>query len=130
VPNPEIARAVESVQASFEEALDDDLNMSPALGAIFDFVREVNRQMADQKLAYEDGRTVLDTMDRFDTVLGVLKRERETLDEHIESLIRERDQARREKNWARSDEIREELSQMGLTLEDTPGGTKWKRKVQ
>jgi cysteinyl-tRNA synthetase len=130
VPNPEITKAVERVQSRFEEALDDDLNMSPALGAIFDFVREVNREMAANKLAYEDGRNVLDTMDRFDTVLGVLKREEETVDAHIESLIRERDQARREKNWPRSDEIREALSQLGIVLEDTPDGTKWKRRVQ
>jgi cysteinyl-tRNA synthetase len=130
VPNPEITNAVERVQARFEEALDDDLNMSPALAAVFDFVREVNREMAAQKLAYEDGRNVLDTMDRFDTVLGVLKREEESLDAHIETLIRERDQARREKNWPRSDEIREELSRLGIVLEDTPDGTKWKRKVQ
>jgi cysteinyl-tRNA synthetase len=86
--------------------------------------------MHGQKLSYEDGRVVLDTMDRFDTVLGVLKRETQTLDDHVEALIREREQARRDKNWARSDEIRDELSGLGILLEDTPEGTKWKRKVQ
>jgi cysteinyl-tRNA synthetase len=129
-PNPEITASVEKVQNRFEEALDDDLNISPALGAIFDFVREVNRILTKGKLAYEDGRVVLDTMDRFDTVLGLLKREEVTLDDHVEQLITLREQARREKNWPRSDELREELSKLGIILEDTPDGTKWKRKVQ
>jgi len=130
IPNPDVAISVERVQSRFEEALDDDLNISPALGAIFDFVREINRIMTRGKLAYEDGRVVLDTMDRFDTVLGLLKREEVTLDDHVEQLIAARDQARREKNWPRSDELREELSKLGIILEDTPDGTKWKRKVQ
>jgi cysteinyl-tRNA synthetase len=129
-PHPEISRAVETVQARFEDALDDDLNMSPALGAIFEFVREVNRALTHQKLSYEDGRVVLDTMDRFDTVLGVLKRETAALDGHIEALITEREEARRSKQWVRSDEIREKLSDLGIVLEDTPQGTKWKRRLQ
>ncbi len=129
-PNPEVARAVETVQSRFEDALDDDLNMSPALGALFEFVREVNRAMTRQKLSYEDGRVVLDTMDRFDTVLGVLKRQTDTVDAHVEALMAEREEARRQKNWARSDEIREQLAGMGIVLEDSAQGTKWKRRIQ
>lgn len=129
MPNPAITRAVENVRARFEEAMDDDLNISGALGKVFDFVKEVNREMAKQKLSYEDGRNVLDTMDRFDTVLGVLKREIVSIDERIEQLIGERETARREKNWGRSDEIREELQTIGIILEDTADGTKWKRKI-
>jgi len=130
VPNPAVTRSVETVQDRFEEAMDDDLNISPALGAIFDFVRDINRVMTKQKLSYEDGRNVLDTMDRFDTVLGVLAREAQTLDERVEALIREREAARKVKNWPRSDGIRDELASMGITLEDTASGTTWKRKVQ
>lgn len=130
LPNPEISKAVETVQSRFEEALDNDLNVSPALGALFDFVREVNRALSKGKVAYEDGRIVLDTMDRFDRVLGVLRRESGTLDAHVEALIAEREVARREKNWPRSDEIRQTLSAMGIVLEDTPDGTKWKRRLQ
>lgn len=129
VPRPAITRAVEHVQAGFEEAMDDDLNISGALGKIFDFVKDVNREMTKHKLSYEDGRNVLDTMDRFDTVLGVLMRDVASIDEHIERLIGERETARREKNWGRSDEIREELQSLGIILEDTPDGTKWKRKI-
>jgi cysteinyl-tRNA synthetase len=129
MPNPAITRAVENVLARFEEAMDDDLNISGALGKVFDFVKQVNREMAKQKLSYEDGRNVLDTMDRFDTVLGVLEREAVSIDERIEQLIGERETARREKNWGRSDEIREELQSIGIILEDTADGTKWKRKI-
>jgi cysteinyl-tRNA synthetase len=129
-PNPAVARAVETVQTRFEEALDDDLNISPALGAVFDFVREVNREMAGSKLAYEDGRIVLDTMDRFDSVLGVMRREEMILDARVEALISERRQARQSKNWARADEIREELANLGIVLEDGSEGTRWKRRIQ
>jgi len=130
VPNPTVAEAVEQVRTRFEAAMDDDLNISPALGAIFDFVREVNRELAGQRLSEEDARNVLDTMNRFDLVLGVLKREEVSLDAKVEALIEERNSARREKNWARSDEIRDQLASMGIILEDTPDGTKWKRKIQ
>lgn len=129
-PHPEISHAVEIVQTRFEDALDDDLNMSPALGAIFDFVREVNRVRSRQKLSYEDGRMVLDTMDRFDQVLGVLKRQEAGVEAHVEALLAERLEARQQKNWARSDEIREQLSGMGIVLEDGPEGTRWKRRLQ
>jgi cysteinyl-tRNA synthetase len=130
VPNLTIARAVETVQVQFEEAMDDDLNISPALAAVFNFVRDVNREMAGQKLAYEDGRNVLDTMERFDLVLGVLTREEFSPDLQVEALLVERRQAREAKNWQRADEIRDELAALGIVLEDGSEGTRWKRKVQ
>jgi cysteinyl-tRNA synthetase len=130
LPNPKIAQAVDTVRTDFEHALDDDLNMAPALGALFNFVRDVNREMAGQKLSYEDGRNVLDTMERLDTVLGVLAREEVTLDAKVETLIAERQKAREDKKWQRADEIRDELLALGIVLEDGAEGTRWKRKIQ
>jgi cysteinyl-tRNA synthetase len=105
----------------FEEAIADDLNMPQAMAAVNELIREAERR--------EFG--VLDALYDFDKVLGLnlcKSAERATSgDAGIESLIKEREQARAAKNWARADEIRKQLSEQGIALEDTPSGTLWRR---
>jgi cysteinyl-tRNA synthetase len=127
--NPEVDKYVEEVKQKFEEALDDDLNISPALGAIFDFVRDVNRLMAEKGISSEDGVKVLKTIDGFDTVLGFMKRQETGIEDEIEELIQKRIDARKNKDFATADKIRDDLLARGIILEDTPSGTKWKKKL-
>jgi len=114
--------------ADFEAAMDDDLNTAAALAAVHDLVREVNTAMASSDLAAADQAAVLDAIAKFDSVLGIFGKEtEEILDTDIEALIAERQEARHQRNFARSDEIRDELAAKGIILEDTKDGVRWKR---
>jgi cysteinyl-tRNA synthetase len=119
---------IDRARTGFEEALDDDLNISGALGVVFDYVRDINRLRTEGKLSAPERDRALETIERFDTVLGFAK-EQEQLDERIEQMIAERTAAKKSRDFATADRIRDELVQMGIILEDTPQGVRWKRKV-
>jgi cysteinyl-tRNA synthetase len=110
----------------FIEAMDDDLNTADAISAIFELVRYIN-----SNIDASSGRSVveaaLNLLAELASVLGIeLKKRKEEADPEIEKLIAERETARKERNFKLADEIREKLKRMGVTLEDTPQGTKWK----
>lgn len=129
VPSGKVDEYVERAKSQFVEGLDDDLNISPALAAIFDFVRDVNRLIADDGISREDAQKVIAAMDGFDTVLAILKKEEVSLDAEVDALIKERNDSRKARNFKRSDEIRDQLLAMGIVLEDSPQGTVWKKKL-
>jgi cysteinyl-tRNA synthetase len=126
---PEIAGLVEQSQRRFEEALDDDLNTAEALAAIHDLVRETNTAMDRGLVKTGDQKALLELVDRFDSVFNIFgKVEQELLDSQIQALIDERQAARKAKNFARSDEIRDQLLARAIILEDTKEGVRWRRK--
>jgi cysteinyl-tRNA synthetase len=126
---PAIARMAELSLKRFEDAMDDDLNAAEALAAVHDFVRETNSSMAAGAIKSEDKAALLATIDRFDSVFNIFgEAKKEMLDSEIQALIDERQEARKSKNFARSDEIRNQLTEMGIILEDTKDGVRWKRK--
>jgi cysteinyl-tRNA synthetase len=127
--NPEVGQLLDKAKKDFEEALDDDLNTSEALGVIFTLVKDVNRLLEENKLSESDAHRVLDLINGFDSVFGLLKREELILDEEIKALIDKRTQARKDKDFKLADQIRKDLEEKGILLEDTPEGTKWKRKM-
>lgn len=114
--------------ADFETRMDDDLNISGALGAVFDFVRDINRLRSENKLSAVERDKALEVIRRIDRVLD-FQVKKEVLDSEIETLIAKRTQARKNKDFATSDKIRDELLKMGIVLEDTGQGVKWKRKM-
>lgn len=126
---PAIARMAELSLKRFEDAMDDDLNAAEALAAVHDFVRETNSSMASGAIKSEDKAALLATIDRFDSVFNIFgEAKKEMLDSEIQALIDERQAARKAKNFARSDEIRDQLTGMGIILEDTKDGMRWRRK--
>ena len=109
---------------AFEEAMDDNLNISEALGSIFDFITEVNKS----DIQYADAVAIKSVLGDFDNVLGVLSVvKQKDADDEIEKLVIERTLARKEGNFKRADEIRKYLEGKGIILEDTPRGTIWHR---
>ena len=117
-----------SARESFIASMDEDLNISEGLAVILGFVKEVNKNLP--KLSTKDRKRALKLMDDFDTVLGLHKeQDSEILDEEIEALIAERMEARKNKDFGRADEIRDELLAKGIELKDTPDGVKFRRLV-
>jgi cysteinyl-tRNA synthetase len=124
-----VASAVERIKAEFRYRMDDDFNTADALTAVFDLIAESNGYLAAVDVTASTLGLLLSALQELDTVLGILPEERnELLDEEVEQLIVERTEARKTKNWARADEIRELLTAKGIHLEDTPQGLRWRRK--
>lgn len=122
-----LLKEAEGFTAKFEEAMDDDFNTADALAAIFELVKFANTKVeADCSRALAQG--LLDQLVKLCGVLGLKAiKEEEILDKEIEELIEERQAARKEKNFARADEIRDILLKKGIELKDTREGVKWKR---
>jgi len=122
-------KLVASTKKGFCEAMDDDLNISRALAEISEFVRKVNIMIDRNEIGPGEAEMVYGFMKEINSVLGVFTLERELLPEEIEELIRKRAEARKARNFAEADRIRDELMKMGIILEDTKEGTRWKRKI-
>src|SRR5262249_34257252 len=127
--SPAIAGLIERSKKRFEESLDDDLNTAEALAAIHDFVRESNSAMAKSDVKDGDRAALLEAVDCFDSIFNIFGEvNEEMLDSEIQALIDQRQEARKAKNFARADEIRNQLTGMGIILEDTKDGLRWRRK--
>ncbi len=113
----------------FEEGMDDDLNTSVALAAVHNFSREVNTALARKQVKADNQRELLEVIDRIDSVLNIFgEQQPEILDSEIQALLNDRQEARRRRDFGRADEIRRELADRGIILEDTKDGVRWKRK--
>ena len=110
----------------FESAMDDDLNTADAITAIFDLVKDINLNL-DENNSKEMLEKTLELLKKLTRVLGIMEGEREEISEDIEGLIKERNDARKNKDFAKADEIRDKLKEMGIEIEDTRSGTTWKR---
>ena len=129
--NEALVERTRRAAAAFGEALDADLNTAEALAAIFEFVRETNTAMDAGEFRAGNAAPARDLLARFDSVFDVLRpsqKQQGITDAEIESLIAERNRARKTRDFGRSDEIRNELLARGIVLEDTKEGTRWKRK--
>jgi cysteinyl-tRNA synthetase len=132
--HPEIAARVEAGRKAFAAAMEDDLNTAAALGAMFELVRALNSAIDAGELGEGDAAGVREAFDGFDRVLGVLSLRRAEDEEppvpveEIERLIEDRRAARRRRDFGEADRIRDGLMERGVLLEDSAGGTRWKRK--
>ncbi len=115
-----------SLVAKFEEAMEDDFNTADAISAIFELVKLANVTGPEGSTAYD--RYLLDTITRLCEILGIVTdKKEELLDADIEALIEERQAARKARDFARADQIRDQLADQGIILEDTRQGVKWRR---
>jgi cysteinyl-tRNA synthetase len=124
-----LAQLVDTVQSCFGEAMDDDLNISLALAALFDFAREINNLLDNNAVSREYAKKVTALILDFDRVLGVIpKAKEETLPQEAQDLIKKREEARKNKDWKTADQIRQQLKALGITVEDTAQGMRWKKE--
>jgi cysteinyl-tRNA synthetase len=123
----DLPSALEGARTRFEAALDDDLNASAALGALFDLVRELNRRIADRGLSTADAARALAFLRELDGVLGVLPDAADDLPSGAAELLEARLAARSARDWAASDRLRDELLALGVAVEDTRDGQRWRR---
>ena len=127
--NEKLHEIAERTLREFEAGMDDDLNTSVALAVVHNLSREVNTALARKQVKAENQRELLDVIERVDTVLNIFgKGQREILESEVQSLVDERQEARRRRDFGRADEIRRELANRGIILEDTKDGVRWKRK--
>lgn len=123
----ESKKAAEELVQKFESAMDDDFNTADAISAIFELVK-LSNTMASPERTSEYLEYMKETIERLCEVLGIItEKKEELLDGEIEELIAKRQQARKDKNFALADEIRNQLLEKGIVLEDTREGVKWKR---
>jgi len=124
----DLQEVCEACEKAFVECMDDDLNISGALGAVFDFIREVNKQLDAGDIGASGAQNALALLDRLDAVTGILAPPTdEAAPQEVLDRVQERQQARRNKDFARSDAIRDALLSEGWVIEDTADGPRVKR---
>jgi len=122
-----LSRLLDGTRAAFEGALDDDLNISPALAALFDLVRELNRRLDARVLSTADAPRAVAFIQDLDRVLGIVPAAETSLDPDLQRLLDERSAARASRDWAASDRLRVALAERGVLVEDTRDGQRWRR---
>lgn len=129
----QLETALAKTKQKFVEAMDDDINVQNALTAIYDLLPEINantsEKLADKKALQKSKKLLTEWLGIFgiDTAKLMAQNEQQNDDSEIVELVKQRDEARKNKDWAKSDELRDRLKAMGITVEDTPQGTRWIR---
>jgi len=126
-PSPAFTHEVQAARVKFIEAMDADLNTSAALAVIFDFVRLAYQKESQKALSGGDARIAIDFLKEIDGIYNILRAQSEILDEEIAQQIEARQAARRRRDFAEADRIRQSLLAKGIQLEDTKEGIRWKR---
>jgi cysteinyl-tRNA synthetase len=123
-----LRQLADQFQTNFEEAMDDDLNVNIALAALFDFVRDINNYLDKNMVSSQEAKHIHSLIMKLDGVLGVIGEvsRQEKLPKEAVELIRKREEARQGKNWAEADKLREQLKSIGVMIEDTVHGVKWR----
>ena len=130
--DPELAEVLATARAGFGEALDDDLNVSAGLAVLFDLVRDLNRRIERRSLSTADAGRAIEALRDLDHVLAVLPdaEPADDLDPAIAALLDARVEARASRDFAASDRLRDELAALGVTVEDTRDGQRWRRTIE
>ena len=127
--DPTLPAALDAMRDRFEAGLDDDLNVSEALAALFDGVRDLNRRIDSRTLSTADAGRAVDAVRALDAVLGIAGPVEEALDADLQALVDARAAARAARDWAASDRLRDELLARGVAVEDTRDGQRWRLVV-
>ena len=127
--DPELTALLERTRSGFEAGLDDDLNVSEALAALFDGIRDLNRRIDARTLSTRDAARAADLIRELDTVLGVAAPAGSGLEPELQAMLDARVAARAARDWAESDRLRDALLARGVAVEDTRDGQRWRLVV-
>ncbi|GAC1511746.1 MAG: cysteine--tRNA ligase [Candidatus Dormibacteraceae bacterium] len=127
VDHEEVVRRIGEVRSAYRDALDDDLNLPQGVGLVFELVREANAALDAGRVGERGKQALLQLIDDFDAHLDVVHADEPGLAEEVERLIADREAARKGRDFGRADQIREELRQKGIALEDSKEGVRWRR---
>ncbi|MBI2134236.1 cysteine--tRNA ligase [Candidatus Woesearchaeota archaeon] len=128
--NHDTSQIIKKATTEFENAMDDDLNISEGLASVFWLIKECNKLLAESKIGKQEAKKIMAAMRRFDKVMGVMEGKEEKIGSEIEELIREREEARKRKDWKEADRIRDLLKQKNIILEDTGKGARWRKTLR
>ncbi|MBU1404328.1 MAG: cysteine--tRNA ligase [Proteobacteria bacterium] len=126
LPHAEVAAYLSDMEDRFFKALNDDLNVSKAFAALFDFIKKTNPILSQGLLDREQKDYILEALRRINSVLGIMRLEECPLAPEIDKLIRDREEARKRKDWQKADGVRQELAKKGIEVVDTAKGPVWK----
>jgi cysteinyl-tRNA synthetase len=123
----DVLRRIGEVRSGYREALDDDLNLPQGVGLVFELVREANAALDAGRVGERSRHALLELIEDFDAHLDVVRADEPGLAEEVERLIADREEARKSREFGKADQIREELRQKGIALEDSKEGVRWRR---
>ena len=119
---------VNEIESSFKVAMDDDFNAANGMTAVFELVKVMNHYLEEETVEKVVLTEMKQKLNELLSIFGLVLEKEDLVDETIQALIDERNQARVDRNFQRADEIRDELKAQGILLDDTPHGTQWKRE--
>jgi len=123
--NKAVSKLISEAKKKFEDSMDDDLNVSPAFAAIFEFMTEINKIL--DSISKKDAKEIKETMLEFDSVFGIMQKKKEKIPQEIEELAKKRIEARNQKDWELSDKLRDEIKSKGYLVEDIKDGYRLKK---
>ncbi|MBU0729897.1 MAG: cysteine--tRNA ligase [Proteobacteria bacterium] len=126
LPHPHVATYLTEMEEKFFQALDDDLNISKAMAAVFDCIKKANSILSEGQLDRDQKGYFLESLKKINSIVNILRLDFCPLTPEIDKLIKEREEARKEKDWEKADGVREELNKQGINVIDTEKGTMWK----
>ncbi len=127
LPHAQLPALLDALETGFTQCMNDDLNVSGAIGALFYFIKCTNPMVQSRQIDAEQKRKIVALLERINEVLGILNMELCPISPEINRLIQRREEARQRKDWAEADEVRRQLLQMGVNVLDTAGGPVWER---
>jgi cysteinyl-tRNA synthetase len=128
LPHPQVAQYLSEMEDRFNTAMEDDMNISRAMGSLFDFFKKVNPVISDGQLDRDQKKYILESLEKVNDILNILQLEECPLAPEIDKLMKEREEARKQKDWKRADTVRDELARKGITVLDTGKGPVWKEE--
>lgn len=125
LPHPQVATYLSAMEESFFRALEDDLNISRAMAALFDFIKKMNPVLSHGQLDQDQKKYIFETLGRINEIIHVLRLKECPLTPEIDKLIMERERARKDKDWVKADGVRDELVRQGISVVDAEKGPVW-----